>query len=436
MAMTDFTIIRRSLIARLFSTVTTVVTVAVAVAMMLVLLSMRDAGQQAFERGSGNMQLLVSGDASPLVAVLNGVFYANPPARALTWEKYKQIVAQYGLDHENAFAVPTQQGDSYNGLPVLATTPEFFSRFRPQEDQPWQLASGAFFAREFEVVLGAGAARTTGLRVGDRIFLTHGIAKSRQLGTPGEMAPHIHTDFAYTVVGILEPTGSSHDRAVFTDLNSTWIIHAHDRREREDPAVTTTTKDDLLDADRKITGIYIRVITSPGSSVSAVLPQVADALRRDPDVTVAQPVQEIRKLFAIVSNINAVFVAMAGVVMVSSGIGIMLALYNSMEQRRRQIAILRVLGCSRARIFGLIVTESAVLGLLGAGAGILLGMAGAQLVAAAMKQRLGVVVAPSVPLEWVLVVTLATVALASLAGIVPAVMAYRTSVAKNLKPIG
>src|SRR5262249_20833227 len=138
----------------------------------------------------------------------------------------------------------------------------------------------------------------------------------------------------------------------------------------DDPAnEPALTRADLIDEDKKITGIYMRVVTPPGSNVSAVLPQVFDRLRKEPGITVASPSQEIRRLFGIVSNIDQILFAMAGVVMISSGIGIMLALYNSMEQRRRQIAVLRVLGCSRPRVFGLVLTESALLGLLGGAAG-------------------------------------------------------------------
>ena len=122
--------------------------------------------------------------------------------------------------------------------------------------------------------------------------------------------------------------------------------------------------------------------------------------------------------------------------MVSSGIAVMLALYNSMEQRRRQIAVLRVLGCSRPRIFGLVLTESAMLGLLGAIAGVALCVIGVRIVAMIMKERLGLVIETDLPLRWVLGLVLATVGLAALAGIIPAVMAYRTSVARNLKPLG
>jgi putative ABC transport system permease protein len=114
----------------------------------------------------------------------------------------------------------------------------------------------------------------------------------------------------------------------------------------------------------------------------------------------------------------------------------MLALSTSMEQRRRQIAVLRVLGCSAARIVRLVLLEAVSIGLLGAVAGALLSLAGARLVAAAMKERVGLVIDPALSAPIVAGVVLGAVGLAAAAGIVPAVMAYRTSVAKNLKPLG
>lgn len=430
MALTDFTIIRRSMTSRLFSTVTTVITVAVAVALMLVLLSMRDSGRRAFERGSGNMHLIVSRDSSPLVSVLNGVFYANAPARPITWREYERLAESLPLE----FAVPIQLGDSYRSLPVLATTAEFFTAFRPDPAEPWTLADGRFFEKELEIVVGAAAARQTGLKIGDTIFVTHGVGRAAS-GAPGA-EPHIHKEFPFKVVGILRPTGSAHDRALFMNLDSSWLMHAFDRRLIEDPKAAIPTLADLEERDRLITGIYMRVITRAGQDASAVLPQVFSMLRADPSLTVAAPADQIKRLFDIVSNIDQIFIAMAAVVMVSSGIAIMLALYNSMEQRRRQIAVLRVLGCSRQRIFGLIVTESAILGLLGAAAGVVVAVAGGIIVAAVMKERLGLVVEPALPLEITLAITLATIAIASAAGILPAVLAYRTSVVRNLRPIG
>lgn len=467
--MTDLTIILRSLTARLFSTVTTVITVAVAVALLLTLLMMRDAGRRAFDRGSGNMHLMVSRDASPLVGVLNGVFYAAPPRRAIEWAKYEQLARSAPFE----FAIPTQIGDSFRGQPVLATTPEFFSKFQPVPGQPWKLAQGGFFDNDWQVVLGSQAARVTGLKVGDKISLTHGSGSSRGSGgAAAGLAPHEHTQFKYEVVGLLEPTGSAHDRALFTNLQSAWIIHAHDRRERDEAqkkAATpppgsakqpepahdeeddhdhdhgdtdhhehdeVTTAADLVETDKLITGLYLRLIARQGSDTPANLPQVFDQLRRDTSITVAQPQQEISKLFLIVGRIDQILLAMAVVVMVSSGIAIMLALYNSMEQRRRQIAVLRVLGASRGRVFNLVITESAVIGLLGAVAGVLVAVVGLALVVRVMKQSVGLVIDASLAPDLALIVIALTIILAGLAGIIPAAMAYKTPVAKNLKPLG
>lgn len=435
--MTDFTIIRRSMTSRLFSTIVTALTVAVAVGLLLTLLSMKNAGRQAFERGSGNMDLLISGDSSPMVAVLNGVFYANAPARPIAWDVYEGLLADPRID----WAIPTQQGDSYQGFPVLGTVPEFFERFEPESGEPWRFLAGTPFQDNFEVVVGAAAASGTGLRVGDKLHLTH--------GTSGAREAHVHEEFTYTVVGVLAPTGGPHDRALFASLESVWIVHAVEKREREGGHSHDDHDHDhahdhdhghaeieLTDEDRQITGVYLSTAKRQGSLVSAVMPQVAAELRARTGFTVAQPRAEMDRLFKIVSNIDVIFRALAVVILVSSGIAIMLALYNSMSERRRQIAVLRVLGCSRGRIFGLVLTESALLGVLGAVAGLAISLIGAMAAAGALRRSVGLVISPTYDLAWVAPVLLGAVLLAAAAGVVPAVMAYRTGVAKNLRPIG
>lgn len=281
--MSDLTIILRSLRSRLFATVTTIAMVAVAVALMITLLTMKDSGQRAFLRGGGSMHLLVSADSSPLTAVLNGVFYANPPRASLAWAKYEQIASSFPWE----WAIPTQLGDSYRGFPALATTRGYLDEFRPDPHRAWEFAEGRAFERPFEVVLGAEAARGTRARVGSTLILTHGApgaggaaaAAAGSGATADDHHDHEHDDFPYTVVGILEPTGTPHDRLLITDLTSSWIIHAHDRRHMADHSIRTTTEADLLDSDRLITGILLRVPTREGRQVSAVLQQAFDMLR-------------------------------------------------------------------------------------------------------------------------------------------------------------
>lgn len=428
MAMSDFQLVLRSLRARMFSTVTTIITVAIAVGLMLVLLSMKNAGREAFERGSGTMHLLVSRDSSPLTAILNGVFYANPPRNYIEWSKYQEIVRSQPLE----WAIPNQQGDSWGRFPVMATTRDFFDKFQPYPGEPWRFREGRAFEDVFEVVIGAAVARGSNLRVGSTLHLTHGRADA----DGGGGGAHIHDEYDFTVVGVLEPTGGPHDRALFSTLEAGWIIHAHDRRRLELGDRIITTVDDLIDDDRRITGIYLRVLGRSGRDTSAVLQPTFFALRSDPTIVVAQPAQQIEQLFAIVGNIDRILLGMAAVVMLSSGIAIMLALYNSMEQRRRQIAVLRVLGCSRPRVFGLVLTESAMIGLLGSFTGVAAGLLGAQLVAGEMRARLGIVVTPSIEPAVLLPLVVGTVLLACLAGVIPAIVAYRTAVARHLRPLG
>ncbi|MFO0828420.1 MAG: ABC transporter permease [Phycisphaerales bacterium] len=453
--MSDLAIVLRSLNARRFSTAVTVLTVAIAVALLLTLLSLRAQGSRAFLRGSGNAHLLVSADAGPLVSVLNAIFYANAPQRPIMPPKLAAIRDSFPWE----WVIPIQQGDSYRGFPTLATTPEFFSRFEPVDGEPWRFAQGRAFGADFEAVLGAAVARETGLAPGAKLVFTHGA---------GGEGGHVHDEFAFTVVGVLEPTGSAHDRAVFCNLESAWILHAHDRREREglvhhdhhdhddhaDHAdhddhdgheagedhdhdgdhEAPTTSADLIEDDKKVTGILLRVPTRPGSSVSAALQQQFDALRRDPSITVANPADQIGKLLSIVGRVDLLFVAMAVAILLGSAVSILVALYNSMYERRRQTAIFRVLGCSRFRIMALVLTESALIGAMGAALGIAVSTLGTAAAATYLRSQVGLVLGVAVEPRSAVLVAASTVALAALAGVLPAVLAYRTPVAENLRP--
>ena len=426
--LTDGQIVIRSMRARPLSTWITIGMVATSVALLLVLLGMRTAARTAFDRGSGNIHLLVSADPSPLVAVLNGIFYANAPSNPIGWGKYQQI--RGGFPYQ--WAIPTQQGDSYRGFPTMATTKDFLERFEPVAGEPWKLREGRNFERPFEIVLGAAAARGTGLRVGQQVVLTHGSGASRE-GGDDPHAGHVHTEYPFTVVGILEPTGSAHDRALVIDLESSWILHAFDRRERAGIHEKTTAAD-LTDEDRMVTGILLRLPTRAGSDASAAMQQQFDTLRRDTSIVVAQPAQQIQKLFEIVSNVDGIFIGMAVVVLVSSSVSTMLALYNSMAARSRQIAVLRVLGASSGRVFGLVLTESLVIAMAGAAAGVVLALAGGIAASSWLKASIGLVIDPTLDVRATVIVVGGAVALGALAGILPAWRAYRIPVAESLRP--
>jgi putative ABC transport system permease protein len=446
MALSGFTIIRRSLLGRMFSTVTTAVTVAVAVALLLLLLSMRASAERAFQRGIGNMHLLVSNEPDRLGSVLHAIYYTQAPTRFVTWEEYQSIASRYGGGSSRpgalSFLIPIQQGDSYRGFPVTATTPEFFTQFShdfefapgtPESEQPgepWRLGAGRFFDGDFQAVLGSEAAARTGLSVGDHIHIAHGASEFDH-----EDRGHVHDEFEWEIVGILQETGSAHDRALFIDIGSAWIVHAHDRRERDADGHIHTDAGDVTNEDRKITGLLLRAQVRPGRQMSTATGPIAFELNQL-GLTVAEPRLEVDRLFRIVGNVSGILLGMAIVVMVSSGIAIMLALYNSMEQRRRQIATFRVLGASKARIFSWVMAESAVLGFLGALAGIALWAPASIIVSGIMEAKVGLSVGLSLNPITLIPVMAGSIVLGCLAGVVPAIAGYRTPVAVNLRPIG
>ena len=419
MALSDWNIVTRSMRSRWFSTLLTILTVAIASGLMTLLISMRSAGEDSFRRGTGNVQILISKEPGPLASVLNSMFYADAPGNPILYTQYEALVSSCPF----AWTVPTQLGDSYQGSPVMGTTGAFFASFEPATGQRWSLASGNYFDSPFEVVAGSAAAKIHGLKVGDSITLEH--------GAPRAMGGHDHGEFAFTVVGVLDPTATAHDRALFTSLESSWILHAHDRRESRLGHGITTTSDDVTDADRQITGIYASI-----GSRKAALVQVLGMLRSDPNWTVASPSSTVGNLFTIVSNIDQVLLAMAIAVMCSSGISILVALYNSMEQRRRQIAVLRVLGASKMRVFNLVLTESAIIGTLGGFAGLGLAIIAGKVVSGILQARVGIVIEPTLPMDGYLMIVLATIALSCIAGMIPALIAYRTEVVRSLRPIG
>ncbi|MDA1007759.1 MAG: ABC transporter permease [Planctomycetota bacterium] len=426
--MNDFSIVLRSLRVRLFSTAVAVASVAVAVALLLLLLSLRESATNVFRRGSGNAHIIVGADASPMVVVLNGLFYANPPARAIPFSKLQEIRKSFPW----AWTVATQLGDSYHGSPLVATESAFFEKFEPSAGRPWSFRSGGSFSAPFEVVVGSTAAAIHQLRVGDEIVTTHGAWGSREGG-------HQHENHPCKVVGILDSTQTAHDRALFTPLETSWVIHAEEKREKghegshEHLHVEVA---DLQDDEKLVTNLLLRLPTREGSDASAAMQAQYDRLRRDPTITAAQPAQEVVRLFAIVGSIDEILLAMAVAVLVSAGIGILLSLYNSMEMRRRQVAVLRVLGTSAARIFGMVLAEAALIGIMGALGGIVLSFIGASIASAVVEARVGLVLDPTPTARVMVAVIAGTTLLSMIAGALPALRAYRTPVVRNLSSLG
>lgn len=370
-----------------------------------------------------------------------------------------------------ALAIPLCLGDYFGQFRVVGTTPDMFNKltFGPYDDKTYEFAQGRNFEHwnkengYFEAVIGATVAREKSVKLGQGISSTHGDPEGEGHGDK------------FTVVGILKPTGTPNDRAVFINMEGFYLMEDHAKplpKEEEEQSAADSTESPAEAADaetphdhaghdhappeplpveqREVTAILLRTLSS-NPFIAFSLPNL---INEGPTAQCVLPIREITNLFSfIVAPIQAALLGITALVCFVSGISILVSIYNSMSDRKHEIAVMRALGASRGTVMAVILFESI---LLSVGGG-MIGWVGAHslmslpVVSNAVEQRTGVSVgftsfAPpienslelfglgaiigAVPPELLLIPALLLLAIT--VGFLPAMAAYRTDVAKSL----
>jgi putative ABC transport system permease protein len=277
-----------------------------------------------------------------------------------------------------------------------------------------RLAQGELWRAPLEAVLGSEVAAATGLAVGATFVGAHGLG-----GRAGE---HMHEDKPYRVVGVLAPSGTVVDRIVLTDVASLWAVHA-DQHDIKDVARIAEL---LPDDEKELTALLVQYATP---LAAAMLPRY---INQNSDMQAASPAYETARLFNIIGVGVDVLRGFALVLVFAAGLSVFIALYNALNERRYDLAVMRTLGASPARLLLLMLFEGLLLALLGAVLGIVLGHALTELLGIALAQAKQVTVTGWAWLNaelWLVVLALAVGAVAAL---LPAWRAYRTDVAATL----
>jgi putative ABC transport system permease protein len=326
-----------------------------------------------------------------------------------------------------AWLVPLSLGDSHRGHPVLGTTPEYFERFRYGDAQPLVLAQGQAFAGTldglYEAVIGAQVAQRLGYRLGERIVLSHG---------SGTLPGAEHADKPFTVVGILAPTGTPVDRTVHVSLQGLEAIHLDWAGGAPMPGLVIAPEQARkFDLEPKqvtaaLVGLKSRV------AVFAVQRHVND-FEGEPLMAVL-PGVALDELWQLVGLSERALLAMSVLVGVVSLAGLVATVLAGLNERRRELAVLRAVGAGPRHVLLLLAAEGSLVTLLGA----LLGAAAALLAVAAaapwVQAELGITLQGGAPtvVQWGL--WAAVVAAGILASLVPGLRAYRLSLADGLSP--
>jgi len=403
--MSDIKLALAYLRSRILVTVLTVLAVSLGLALGTIVLSLSRQASDSLRKDAGFWDMVVGAKGSPLQIVLNGLYYLEPPTGNIDvalWEKLKR-------DPAVATVVPMNMGDNYLGRPIVCTLPAFFDGRQPIYGHSI-IASGRQFSKPFEVVIGAEVAREHHLKLGQQIIGAHGWALSDDW----------HKDFPYTVVGFLAPFGNSVDRAIYTDYHSSWIVHSHP--DADEPVVAGH------DPTKEITTLLVRF-----HQTGRRLTYIQD-IRLHENAMAANPVDEIETLGnTLMAPLQGVLLIVAYVVVFVSALFILVTLYMTIYQRRRDLSILRSLGATRFNIFSLITLEAALLSGLGVIAGWLLGHGALGAMSPFCLARYGIPLAAwfMQPIEFQIAVSVWVMGI--LAGLLPAIMAYRLPVADSLQ---
>jgi len=331
-------------------TLLTLIGIAVGVALVCAVLALRHESERALSRDAGLYDLVAGGKGSPLQLVLSSVYHLDSPTGNLPYSDFKR----FQRDPRVLWSAPVGLGDNYSGYRIVGTETQFFDLPNREGHPFFEFAQGRVFEDRFEVVLGSQVASSTGLELGDTFFGTHGLVE-----VPGA---EVHRDFPYRVSGILAPTGTAQDRAIFGTLASVWEIH-----ETEDRLHSAIQGSALLEGHQKreTTAILMRLKT-PGLRL-----WMADEIRKGTDGIAAVPINEILRFQrGIIGPVQKALLAVAVAVVGVACLTILITLHQAAERRRRDIAILRSLGANRSEVAALVFSE----GLLLTGIGILMGL--------------------------------------------------------------
>ena len=426
----------KSIRQRFLASSLTGLSVALGVMMMVGVLVAYSVLSDAFQQRTIGYELVVGRQGSDIQLVLSTVYrIGNPPAN-LPYRYYLQLLK----DPLVKDAVPIAMGDTTEegGFPLVGTTREYFQMEYAPGKKFLIKPNGRGFEDAFDAIIGSRVAEENGWTYDDPNTSADEASTFKLVHGGQDSGGHIH-DEKFRVVGILKETNTANDRTVFIYLGGFYAIAGHEtpmdealRREREFfgediPEVTDPMGDSTPLAQKEVTAI---LVNTKGGVAG---PMFAGKLKKGHRAQAVNPIQVMRDLMnLLVGPVKDALLFLTGLVIVVSGISIFVSIYNSMSDRKKEIAIMRALGAQRRTVFAIILIESIILcfggGLIGALAGHAMIFTAAPYVEAAT----GLIMNPWAfhPAEYVLLPGM--VVLASLVGFIPGLTAYRTDVARTL----
>lgn len=422
-----------SLASRKTNALLTLLSIAISVMLLLGVERVSEQTRAGFANTISGTDLIVGARSGPVNLMLFSVFHIGNPTTNVSWEGYT-----HWRDHEQvAWSIPIALGDSFRGQPVIATDNSFFQHFQYGEQQSVRFAEGTAFTNPEQVVVGAGVAREHNLAVGDSMVIAHGT---------GSVSFEHHDEDPVTVSGVLNSTGTPVDQAVYIPLRALAQMHGQGQEASHDDNNDQRRPDfsNASDADEhahddehadeaeppveSLSAFFVGLHSKPRA---IFMQRVINTWGQEP-LTAIMPGATLQELWRTLNVFERTLSVVSGFVLLTGLMGMLATLIASMQERRREMAVLRSLGAGPGTVFMLLVSEAMLLTAAGIGVGVAL-LYGLMLgLAPWLQNSFGVVIEIGglSAAEWQRIVIVAIAAL--IISCLPAWRAYRNSLTDGL----
>ncbi|TBT50807.1 ABC transporter permease [Vibrio parahaemolyticus] len=406
----------KSLMNRKATAVLTIMTVAISVILLLGVERIRTQAKDSFANTISGTDLIVGGRSGQVNLLLYSVFRIGNATNNIDWKSYQEFSQHRAVD----WAIPISLGDSHKGFRVMGTNHSYFEHYKYGSKQPLTFSKGKEFNGLFETVLGSDVAKQLGYQIGSEIIIAHGIS---------DVGFSRHDKLPFKVVGILAPTGTPVDKTVHVSLEAIEAIHVGwESGARLGPTPDAKVLQERDFQPKQITAMLVglksriqtfalqrQINNYPKEPLSAIMPGVA-----------------LHELWGMMSVAEQALMAVSGFVVIAGLLGMLSSLLTSLQERRREMAILRAMGARPRHVFSLLISEASLLTAAGIVTGILGLYAILALLQPLIQQHYGINLTLSTlsAYEWML---LSFVQCAGIViGFIPAFRAYRQSLSDGM----
>jgi|TARA_B100001758_G_C18407662_1_gene613252 putative ABC transport system permease protein len=409
----------QSLMNRKFTTILTILSIAVSVMLLLGVEKVRSSARTSFINTISGTDLVVGARTGGVQLLLYSVFHIGDATANVTWKTVEDIKKR----DEVKWIVPIALGDSHRGYRVVGTSSEYFERFRYRRNIPLQFVEGYKFSDLFDAVLGAEVARTLNYKIDDEIILAH--------GTGPVSIGKDHGDTPFRVSGILAPTGTPVDRVVHVSMEAIEAIHLGWETGAYSDQSNKKSAEELRKIDlspKAATAVYVGL---KSRMTTFSLQRWINTYKQEPIIAIL-PGVVFGELWSMIGNIEKVLLIISTLVVLTAILGMIISILASLNERRREMAILRAIGAKPIQIFTLFTAEATTIAFLGVVIGFFSLYSTLFIIQPFIENLTGLYLDITLP-KWNEIILMVTImGAAVLAGIIPALRAYRTSLSDGL----